>query len=56
MADLSGIGGNPGDLFVSNVIHKAFVEVNEEGTKLAFYVLLCSVFGGIFCSFATTTS
>ena len=30
-ADLSGIGGNPEDLFVSNVIHKAFVEVNEEG-------------------------
>ena len=56
MADLSGIGGNPGDLFVSNVIHKVFVEVNEEGTKQAFYVLLFSVFGGIFCSLATSTS
>ena len=31
MGDLSGIGGNLGDLFVSNFIHKAFVEVNEEG-------------------------
>ncbi|XP_013384245.1 leukocyte elastase inhibitor-like [Lingula anatina] len=34
-ADLSGIGGNRGDLFVSKAIHEAFVDVNEEGTEAA---------------------
>ncbi|XP_023929994.1 leukocyte elastase inhibitor-like isoform X2 [Lingula anatina] len=34
-ADLSGIGGKPGDLFISEAIHEAFVDVNEEGTEAA---------------------
>ncbi|UCH84731.1 MAG: serpin family protein, partial [Candidatus Latescibacterota bacterium] len=34
-ADFSGMPAAPADLFVSEVIHKAVVEVNEEGTEAA---------------------
>ena len=34
-ADLSGIAGAPGDLFVSKIIHKTHIEVDREGTKAA---------------------
>ncbi len=35
LADLSGMGGTRGDLYVTHAIHQAFVEVNEEGTEAA---------------------
>jgi hypothetical protein len=34
-ADFSPMTGTPNGLFISKVIHQAFVEVNEEGTEAA---------------------
>ena len=34
-ADLSGIAGAPGDIYVSKVIHKTHIEVDRSGTKAA---------------------
>lgn len=35
MADLSGMDGKPGNLYVDEVYHKAFVAVDEQGTEAA---------------------
>ena len=35
VADLSGMSGRPGGLFIAYVFHKAFVAMNEEGTEAA---------------------
>lgn len=34
-ADLSGIAGQPGDLWIGRAVQKTFVEMNEEGTEAA---------------------
>jgi serpin B len=34
-ADLSGIAGEKGDLVISNIVQKSFIDVNEEGVEAA---------------------
>ncbi|RZC42489.1 Serpin domain containing protein, partial [Asbolus verrucosus] len=41
-ADLSGIAGEKGDLFVNEVLQKAFIEVDEEGVEAAAATFVAS--------------
>ncbi|MFZ5881576.1 MAG: serpin family protein [Chloroflexota bacterium] len=34
-ANFAGMNGNPADLYISAALHKAFIEVNEEGSEAA---------------------
>jgi serpin B len=34
-ADLSGMDGKPGNLFIDDVIHQGYIDVNEQGTEAA---------------------
>ncbi len=44
-ADLSGIAGGPGDLYVSETFHSTFVAVDEQGTEAAAATALVSKIG-----------
>ncbi len=35
VANLSGIAGNPGDLYINSVVHEAYLSVDEAGTEAA---------------------
>ena len=48
LADLSSLGASPmGNLFVSRVIHKTFIEVNEGGTKAGAATILDLKYGAV---------
>ena len=54
-ADLSGIAGLPGDLYVSKVIHKTHIEVDRNGTKAAAATVVMVDYNGAI-SFSETDS
>jgi serine protease inhibitor len=44
LADLSGMNLDKNILYVSSILHKSFLEVNEEGTEAAVVTCVCSMF------------
>lgn len=44
-AELGGLLASGENVVVSDVIHKAFIEVDEEGTEVRIFVILNSYFG-----------
>ena len=44
-ADLSGMAGNPGDIYVSKIIHKTHIEVDRQGTRAAAATIVMETCG-----------
>ena len=46
-ADLSGIAGHPGDIYVSEVIHKTHIEVDAKGTRASAATVVTAARGAV---------
>lgn len=48
-ADFSGISGEPGDLFISKIKQKSFIDVSEIGVEAAAATEIGKKFSNCFC-------